>query len=1285
MHIKQVIKQSDDLMHIIKKLSKIIFDKFTERDRKVWTRRLNSQIFRCSKVIKNNRLSVGTVRKLQTYIGHFKHFRQIILNFNNKYVGLGLSSKLRNRVKWENVISCFASRIKTGVIVNLVHKDLTQFLNDCYIIFSRKIKIILKTNRILKVNTTFCGEFIKKSSDTESLDLKYFNTKNAIIDTSTDLHLWFSENVKDKIFTKLSEFAEKDSGAALSKVISLEVNINKVEIGNGSSFIDLPKEISNKKACINVHNVDQACFYWSIVSALYPVPTNPQRVSKYPHYSTVLQTDKLESPMPINQISKFEKSNAISVNVFALELNVVKDKQFYEVVPARLTPQKMEKHVNLLLIQDKYFPKLNDYDAPPEDDDDQSEIRLHYCWIKDLGKLVRSQLNKNTRKKYICDRCLNYFHSESKLAEHEEMCSDVNKCRMTVPKYDHVAFRNFTYKQTTPFIVYADFECQLHNFTDSNVTVSKTAKYQKHVPFSAGYYLKCAYDDSLSYFNSYRGENCMEWFAKEMAEISTFVNSKIKTIVPMVEKPNTNMATLCHICGKRFLATDTIVVDHDHFTGQVRGFAHQACNLNFKKLFVVPIVFHNFSGYDSHFMIIDLCKHGHLSLLPINKEKYISFTLQSDEHQIKLRFIDSLRFMGASLDELASLLDISEKKILKREFSQLDNDTFNLLTCKGVFCYDYIDSLEKLDETSLPTINHFYNKLNNEYISEEKYAHAQNVWQKFNCKNLGEYSDLYLKTDILLLADVFEQFRQKCRDTYKLDPAWYYTMPGYTWDCMLRYTQCKLELLKDVDMILFMEKAIRGGISVCSNRYSEANNKYISSYDPTRPSKYILYLDVNNLYGWAMSEALPIGGFKWIEDVTKFGVGNLPEGHIDIMSIQDDAKEGYFFQVDLEYPRELHDKHKDFPFAAEHRIPPGSKLPKLIPTLYHKTKYIMHYRNLKQALANGLILTKIHKVLKFNQSAWLRPYIELNTNLRAAATNSFEKNLFKLMNNAVFGKTMENQRRHRIVKLCKKWHGRYGAKNLIASSRFHSRTIFSENLVAIELKKSEVCFNKPLYIGAAILDISKLCMYDFHYNFMLPTMGEKNCSLLYMDTDSFIYELQCSDAYREVLKAHPSKFDTSDYAENNPYEIERLNKKIPGLMKDEANGKIITHFIGLRSKMYTFKLQITDEEREKERQRLERKQLNKERIECDLGNLGITKKAKGVKYNIVRNKITYEDYEKCLKEFKLQTASQRCIRSYQHSVFSIEQSKTALSPYDDKRYLIPKSFNTLPWGHYLVE
>ncbi|XP_050498751.1 uncharacterized protein LOC126884985 [Diabrotica virgifera virgifera] len=1281
--IKEIVKQSDNLLLTIKRLRKIIFDKFTQNDAKVWLKRLNAHICKCNNLIKAKKLPIGTARKLQSNVGHFKHFRRIILNFNRR-VGLGLNSKLRNRVKWENVVSSFASRIKTGVIINLYHKDVGPFLDDAFTVFKQKVKTVLKSNRILKVNTTLWGEFIKKTGDSESLDLIHFNTKNVIIDSySTDLHIWFSENVKDIIFKKMSEFAEKGSGAALSKVISLEVNINKVEIGNGSSYIKIPEQIQKRHACINIKNYDQNCFYWAIISSLYPAKIHTERTSAYPYYSTALKTEDLEAPMPLSHITKFEKINTISVNVYALELNQVKEKQFYEVVPARLTQNKLDRHVNLLLIQDKYFPKLNDYDAPPSDDEN-IEIKYHYCWIKDMSRLLSSQLSKNEHKKYICDRCMNYFYSGNKLAEHEEFCRDINKCKMTVPKYDHVAFRNFTYKQTTPFIIYADFECQLHNFTDSNVKLSKTAKYQKHVPYSAGYYFKCAYDDSLSYFRSYRGENCMEWFAKEMAEISKFVDSKIKSIVPMVKKPSTSKATVCHICEKRFLATDIIVVDHDHFTGEVRGFAHQACNLNFRKVFVVPVAFHNFSGYDSHFMIIDLCKHGHLSLLPINKEKYISFTLHSDEHKIRLRFIDTMRFMGASLDELASLLDTSEKKILKQEFYSLDDDAFNLLTCKGVFCYDYVDSLEKLEETSLPTISHFYNKLCDEHISEQKYAHAQKVWCTFECKNLGEYSDLYLKTDILLLADVFEQFRQKCRDTYHLDPAWYYTIPGYTWDCMLRYTKCRLELLKDVDMILFIEKGIRGGISVCSNRFSEANNKYMSTYDPTQPSKYIMYLDVNNLYGWAMSEYLPFGGFKWIEDVTKFGLASkstkLPKGHIDIMSIPNAAKEGYFFQVDLEYPLELHDKHKDFPFAAEHRIPPGSKQPKLLPTLFNKSKYIIHYRNLKQALSNGLILTKIHKVLKFNQSAWLRPYIELNTNLRAASKSSFEKNLYKMMNNAVFGKTMENIRRHRTVKICKNWNGRYGAKNLIASIRFHSRTIFSENLVAIELTKSVVCFNKPLYIGAAILDISKLCMYDFHYSFMLPTMGEENCMLLYMDTDSFIYELQCLDAYKEVLKAHNSKFDTSDYSENNPYMIERLNKKIPGLMKDEANGKIITNFIGLRSKMYTFKLQTTDEEREKERERLKLK-LNKEQIDCGIQNLGITKKAKGVKYNVVKNIITFEDFENCLKEYKIKSTNQRCIRSYQHSVFSIEQTKTALSPYDDKRYLIPESFKTLPWGH----
>ncbi|XP_051171108.1 uncharacterized protein LOC127287984 [Leptopilina boulardi] len=522
--------------------------------------------------------------------------------------------------------------------------------------------------------------------------------------------------------------------------------------------------------------------------------------------------------------------------------------------------------------------------------------------------------------------------------------------------------------------------------------------------------------------------------------------------------------------------------------------------------------------------------------------------------------------MASSLDKLASYL--TNYNIVNSEFQAYDMDKIQLLTRKGNFPYEYLDCRLKLNEEQLPPIEKFYSTLNDSNISNEDYLHAQEVWSAFNCKNIGDYVYLYRKTDILLLADVFENFRDQCLDAYGLDPAHYYTTPGLSWDDMLKYTNVELELLTDIDMIMFIERGIRGGISQCSNIYAHANNHYMKNYNEKEETSYIVYLDANNLYGWAMVQALPYGGFEWVKNIDNTFNFNIP----------DDSPFGYILEVDLDYPHELHNSHSDLPFCPEHSKPPGSKQSKLLTTLLPKQKYIIHYRALKQALAHGIKLNHIHRILKFKQSTWLKSYIDFNTMMRTNAKNEFGKNLFKLMNNAVYGKTMENVRKHVDVKLVTKWEGRYGAEALISKPNFHTRAIFNDNLIAVELTKTEVFMNKPIYIGLSVLDISKTLI--------------------------LVYKIKCADIYSD-MKVDICKFDTSDYPANNVYGIPQANKKVLGLMKDECSGKIVTEFVGLRSKMYSLRVEGQD----------------------------FIKKVK------------------------------------------------ALSPFDDKRYLLKNSTDTLAWGH----
>ncbi|XP_073237767.1 uncharacterized protein [Porites lutea] len=586
----------------------------------------------------------------------------------------------------------------------------------------------------------------------------------------------------------------------------------------------------------------------------------------------------------------------------------------------------------------------------------------------------------------------------------------------------------------------------------------------------------------ITYTKKEEDENISKICVEKLTEATQSIyNDFYRRPKPLIltkdEQKSFDKAEFCHICNKDLFEDE--VRDHCHFKGQYRGAAHNSCNLKCRKPLILPVIFHNLQLYDAHLFIKQLATlPGELNCIPSTEEKYISFSkkIKVDEYRSKktgqmiplyfeIRFIDSFKFLQTSLANLVSNLQPDDFYNTKREFKK----NVDLLTRKGVYPYDYVSSLEKLSETQLPPKEEFYSKLNDEDITEDDYQHASNVWDTFKCKSLRDYHDLYLKSDVLLLSDVFENFRKTFLKHYKLDPAHYYTSPGLAWDACLKETGQELQLLHDYDMLMMIEKGIRGGITHISKRYAEANNKYMKSYNPDEESTFIQYLDANNLYGWAMSQSLPTHGFKWMRNLTKETLMEILEKVNHSMSNR--GRKGYIFEVDLEYPSSLWEKHNDYPLAPEKMVVNGVE--KLICHFKPRKNYVVHYRNLSQYLEMGMRITAVHRGISFYQSPWMEPYIRKNTELRKTAANSFEKDFFKLMNNSVFGKTIENIRKRQNIELV---DNRKKAAKLTSRPNFDRATIFDKNLIAVHMKKTEIYFDKPVYVGQAILDLSKTLM-----------------------------------------------------------------------------------------------------------------------------------------------------------------------------------------------------------------
>ena len=641
-------------------------------------------------------------------------------------------------------------------------------------------------------------------------DSVYFKSKTGTVTNFEDIESTAAQN-QLTILSRIETFQNLGSNWIILNIESHYVNIAMYKPLAGSSYMKLPADISNSMCgLINMKNDDNMCFMWSHVRHLNPKARRATMITqKDREFEMNLDYEGIEFPVKISDIDKIERKNSISISVFGYKGK----KQFY---PIRISKGEYEDHMELLLLGD-------------------GDGNRHYVLIKDVNRMLCS-VSKHGHKQHFCLHCLHSCVSKEVLEKHKETCLQVNGTQATkLPKEGtKIKFKNHRNSMPVPFVIYADFESILvpeerkEKSEDSEDNCS-TELYQTHKPCSFGLKTVCHYDDKYSgEYKSYVGSDAALVFLKTVLKESfrcrQMVNDifKKKMVITPEQESEFQTARNCSICGND-LGEDR-VRDHDYVTGTYRGAAHNICNLKYRITWKVPVVFHNLRGYDSHLIMQEIGKFKmDVNVIPNNMEKYISFSLGKN-----LVFIDSIQFMASSLEALVSNLSPEDFRIVGRRWKGED---FNLVTQKGVFPYEFLDDISKLNTEGLPSRDKFYSSLYESEVKEEDYQRAQKVWEHFKMKTMRDYHDLYLETDVLLLADVFENFRRTCLESYELDPAHYMSAPSLSWDAFLKKSGEEIELVSDMDMFQFFEKGMRGGTSYIAHRHSTANNKYMETYD----------------------------------------------------------------------------------------------------------------------------------------------------------------------------------------------------------------------------------------------------------------------------------------------------------------------------------------------------------------------------------------------------------------------------------------------------------------------
>ena len=1224
-----------------------------------------------------------------------------------------------------------------------VYRDVYIYLNNIKKFILRKILQYMSSNGSCKFNFSITIMFKRKLLMTNEVVSKeaYFFSEPLVIANKGEISSKVSQSMS-RIIEKVNKMVQSGSGWVVDSIQKSHVNIYKNILKTGSSYFELPKCFYRK--VINIKNQDNRCFLYSLLVGLHKNELNlsrTDRLNQFDKFFDMYPFDYNDMPMTCDVSSKIRKYEDIikrNINILIWTAKTGINRHY-------ITDNNYEDTIELMLCHNEetgqyhyvYVPNLSRLLTSTLT---KSHKTLHFCKRCLSSFYSEEKLNKHLEICKINDL------SRTIMPEKDHMSFSNIKAQQKLPFAVYADFECLLCPTNLPkeegnnhthscshkpcgakYIITSIFHKKpIRSFFDRSSNC---------VRLMLDNLIKDCHELHDEYFKN--PKSMMPLTKEEEQEFRFGKRCHICNkgdFVNGTSSPNSRVRDHCHFTGKfRGLAHHSCNINlkveklfpvfFHNLKGYDSNFIIQALQtydgddiscipMNSEKFISFSIKFSKAYKYISKNKELfdklqtDYCNKYNVEELDEYHNKQIKRLYFNEKSDFEIRFLDSCSFLSSSLEALAKNLNAIDfrytMEFVKRHCSWVGSPEevfklFCLLKRKGIYPYEYMTCWDKFYETKLPTLRHFisvlryetkkYSKLAKKDQAELKddYKHAKVVWDAFKCKNLGDYHDLYLESDVCLLADIFEKFRNICIDKFQIDPCHYYTLPGFAFDACLKLTDTTLELFTEEkkDMYLTMEQSKIGGISgTGGKRYAKANNKYLKDYNPNQLSNYLMYADANGLYSWAMKQLLPQDEFEYYTD--KF---NLEEALRNI-----DGYYGYFITLDASIPKELHDHFNDYcPFPENIEISQDQYTPyqqkvsdatckalntksvserKLMPNLRPKKRYTIHIKLLKLFLELGCKIDKIHEVIRFHQSAWMSPYIELCMNERSKdGISEFEKDFWKLCCNAVFGKTMEDVR-NRMK--CEIVHDQEKFDKLINKNTFYNSTLLNDNgLVFVERKHTTVKLCKPIYVGVAILNISKYLMYDFFYN----TLRKKysNASLIYTDTDSFIFEVFTNDLYADILKDQKflEQFDLSNYSNKHPMfcgmdknkvkSLIKQNYKVVGKFKDEYGGKVVKEVVGLRAKMYS----IIDENDEQK-------------------NTG-----KGVKKVILKN-TEHQKYKDCLfHNFDIgkmiQSSSMNFIHSKNHKVYGEELTKITLSAFDDKKSILDDGITQLSWGHWRLD